>query len=118
MKLIYRFTYYFAGFFVGLLIVLFVFSGKRTQCHYGPQARVIDNLRSKKWIVDKEIKQIHDLDSIKINKMLRSATVDFSTSNTRLDNCKIYSITSHQGEKRWKLRVENCLKKATLLSIE
>ncbi len=48
MKTLYRLGYYFVGLSLGLVIVSFVFSGKKTSCNYGPQARVLANLAKKR----------------------------------------------------------------------
>ena len=49
MSFLYRLGYYLGGFSAGLVILFFLFNGKRTQCNYGPQARVINNLSEKNW---------------------------------------------------------------------
>ena len=52
--LIRRLGYYLGGFSVGIILLTFILSGKKTSCNYGPNARVIDNLTQKK-IVEKNI---------------------------------------------------------------
>ena len=47
MGFLHRLGYYLGGFSAGLVFLFFILNGKRTQCHYGPQARVIDNLSKK-----------------------------------------------------------------------
>ena len=47
MSFLYRLGYFLGGFSAGLVILFFLFNGKRTQCNYGPQARVINNLSEK-----------------------------------------------------------------------
>ena len=47
MKLIHRIGYYLGGFTIGIVILIFFLSGKKTSCDYGPNARVLKNIRSK-----------------------------------------------------------------------
>ena len=49
MSFLYRLGYYLGGFSAGLVILFFLFNGKRTQCNYGPEARVLNNLSEKHW---------------------------------------------------------------------
>jgi len=48
MKLVHRIGYYVVGLSLGIVIVSFVFSGKKTTCNYGPNARVLADLKKKK----------------------------------------------------------------------
>ena len=66
----YRFAYYLVGFIIGCFFVALVFSGKDTRCNYFPNARVLNDLRSKpfnysakaqgildqKWVTEIDIK--------------------------------------------------------------
>ena len=47
MKLVHRFAYYFGGFTIGIVLLLFFLSGKKTSCAYGPEARTLKNIRNK-----------------------------------------------------------------------
>ena len=47
MKLIHRIGYFSVGLFMGIVILIFFLSGKKTSCNYFPNARVLMNLRSK-----------------------------------------------------------------------
>jgi len=51
MEFLHRLGYYLGGFSIGLVLLFFIFNGKRTQCHYGPEARVLDNLSDKNWTI-------------------------------------------------------------------
>ncbi len=44
MSFIKRLYYYSGGFIIGIFFLVFIFSGKKTSCNYGPNARVIDNI--------------------------------------------------------------------------
>ena len=47
MKLIHRFGYYLGGFAMGLVILAFFLSGKKSSCNYFPDARVMQDIRIK-----------------------------------------------------------------------
>ena len=118
MNFLYRLGYYLGGFSVGLVLLFFIFNGKRTQCHYGPQDRVIDNLSNKVWGARASVQSSIALDSVSIARLLKGAKVDFSMSDTRLDSCKIYILNSVKANQNIQLKVENCAKKVTVLSVK
>ncbi len=102
-----RLGYYLGGFSIGLIILAFFLSGKRTKCHYGPQARVLHNISLKKHLFDDDFPK-NLSDSISVEKLLSTAKVDFSRSNTKVDSCKVYMIETSVGN----FEVENCENKA------
>lgn len=116
MKFIHRLGFFLGGFSIGIIFLMFFLSGKKTSCAYGPNARVIKNINSKKI-------RFHDLarlraealqiDSVSVYTALRKGKVIFSDSNTQLDSCKVYTI---QG-KDLKLKVENCDQVAKILDL-
>ena len=110
MAFLHRLGYYLGGFSVGLVLLFFIFNGKRTQCHYGPQARVLDNLGKKEWTSEVALPSTIQLDSLGIRQILQPATVDFSASETQRDSCKIYVIENEKGE----FRLQNCSKLVTI----
>ncbi len=109
MNFLYRLGYYLGGFSVGLILLFFIFNGKRTQCHYGPEARVLNNLSEKQWTFSSAVTNPIELDSLKIHHLLKAADVDFSSSNTSLDSCKIYVLNTFLEKRPVQLNVENCL---------
>lgn len=108
MNILNRIGYYLGGFAIGLIIVLFVFNGKRTQCHYGPQARVIDNISQKEWVIIDSTSVLFPIDSLKKRQLLKGAKIDFSASDTSLDSCKIYSIKTSFNNSKQSILVKNC----------
>lgn len=121
MTFLQRFGYYLGGFSVGLIILAFFLSGKKTSCAYGPNARTIKNISNKERLYSEIVSlKLHqkEIDTATISKIIRYGTVDFSESNVKLDSCKIYVINTEISEKNYKLTVENCETKATILSIE
>ena len=120
MKFIHRLGYYLGGFAIGLIILAFFLSGKRTSCAYGPDARVLKNIRLKERIYSEEAlieMQRSQIDTGSINTVLRKGDVDFSRSNTDLDSCKIYMITGNSEVGKLNMLFENCDSIATLQKI-
>ncbi|MGA1227327.1 MAG: hypothetical protein ACO3VF_08880 [Tamlana sp.] len=120
MKLIQRIGYYLGGFSIGLIILTFFLSGKKTSCSYGPEARVLKNINSKKIIYSKKIDSlIHNktIDSATITMVLKKGDVNFSKSNTRQKPCGIYVIEGLENDNDITLRVENCDSITTILNI-
>ena len=101
---------------MGLVILLFFFSGKKTSCAYGPSARVLKNMSSKKIRYDDGVKlhaAVLQIDSFSIYNALRNGKVLFSDSNTQLDSCKVYTIEARD----LKLKVENCHQLVKILEL-
>ena len=120
MKLAARIAYYSVGFFIGIIILMFFLSGKRTSCDYGPDARVLKNIRTKTRNFEPNallfLKE-NQMDSTAVEKVLNSGDVDFSNSNTDLDSCKVYTVKGEINEKMLLLRIENCENQATIQEI-
>ena len=121
MKLIQRLGYYLGGFSIGLIILAFFLSGKKTSCSYGPNARVLKNISAKELLYSKTvIDQIEDqtIDTASINTILRKGNVNFSKSNTKLDSCKFYIIEDKINSKEIALTIENCDSIATIKQVD
>ena len=110
MSFLYRLGYYLGGFSAGLVILFFLFNGKRTQCNYGPEARVINNLSKKNWEAKTSLLPQMILDSITVSTLMKNASVNFNESDTKRDSCKRYAISSSYDNKSIALEVENCVK--------
>lgn len=112
MRLLHRFGYYLGGFAIGLVLLAFFFSGKKTSCAYFPQARVMKKLRSKPYTIDSEVErslQNMDLDTVTINRILALGDVDFDKSETRKEPCGLYFIEgSSESGKELLMELENC----------
>lgn len=122
MTFLQRLGYYSGGLVLGLIILFFFFSGKKSSCDYSPTARVLKNIRIKDHFYSSQSITFlvqNQLDTTAVNYLLENGKVDFEASNTKLDSCKTYVITSRKKETlQLKLNIENCNKKATILSIE
>ena len=121
MKFIYRLGFYLGGFSIGLVILAFFFSGKRTSCDYFPDARVMKEIRNKEMVYSEEALNtllINQVDTSEVSKILRKGDVNFSRSNTDRDSCKIYLITGRSKFHNLELSFENCKEVATLQKVE
>ena len=120
MKFIHRLGFYLGGFSIGLVFLAFFLSGKRTSCDYGPEARVLKNINSKKQAFSEEATLVINelsLDTTYINNALRHGNVNFGNSQTKLDSCRIYAIEQPLDEDLLIFKVRNCDSLATILSI-
>lgn len=101
---------------IGLIILSFIFSGKKTSCNYGPQARVKSQLLKKEIIIpDSFIKM--NISNQTINDFIKNSSVDFSMSNTNKDSCKTYVLNGYLSSKKTSIKFENCVKTLSLLEI-
>lgn len=117
MKLIQRIGYYLGGFSIGLVILAFFLNGKKTSCSYGPEARVLKNINTKKIIYSDGVKsQIVNktIDSADIMYVLKKGDINFSESKTRQEPCGIYIIEGDYNNNEIILAVENCDSVATI----
>jgi hypothetical protein len=115
MKLIQRVAWYSGGFIIGIILLMFFLSGKKTSCDYSPNARTLKNIRSKEMKISPEVLQIltnYNLDSTAILELFLKGDVIFSESNTSLDSCKVYVIKGESKGIDLKITTENCNKVA------
>ncbi|HEX9599992.1 MAG TPA: hypothetical protein VF985_00750 [Mariniflexile sp.] len=120
MTLIQRIGYYLGGFSLGLVILAFFLNGKKTSCSYGPDARVLKNIRLKKIeYLDNTQSQLHNnnLDTVAVNYVLRKGNINFSESNARQEPCGVYTVEGDYNEKEIILTVENCDSIATITNL-
>lgn len=120
MKFIHRLGFYLGGFIIGLILLFFFLSGKKTSCDYGPEARTLKNIRIKpRYFSEAVTGELADnqLDTSVVSELLKKGDVIFSESNTKLDSCKQYVIKGEFLEQKLKIRVENCEEKATIMKI-
>jgi len=120
MTLLQRIGYYLGGFSIGLIILAFFLNGKKVSCDYGPEARVLKNINTKKIIFSEAI--ITDLstkkiDSTTISYLLKKGDVNFSKSTPREKPCGIYAIEGEYKDIEMLMTVENCDSVATILNV-
>ena len=121
MKLIHRFGYYLGGFAMGLVILAFFFSGKKTSCDYFPDARVMKNIREKHRVYSEEAMttfKINQIDTSVVSEILKTGDVNFSRSEAQRDPCGIYLVTGRTKLHNLELLFENCDTVATLKQVK
>lgn len=121
MKLIQRIGYYLGGFSLGLIILAFFLNGKKTSCSYGPDARVLKNIRLKKInYLQGTLSQLktNSLDSVAVLYVLKKGNINFSESNARQKPCGIYVVEGDFNNKDIVLTVENCDSMATITNFK
>lgn len=121
MKLPQRLLFYGFGFVIGLLLLFFFLGGKKTSCDYGPDARVLKNIRIKERIVSEKARSqlaSLQLDTASISSLLRNGDVNFSESNTKVETCKKYVIEGTYKDQNLKVNIENCEERATIINVE
>ncbi|WDF61993.1 DUF4258 domain-containing protein [Flavobacterium sp. KACC 22758] len=121
MKFVHRFAYYLIGLVMGCFFVALVFSGKDTRCNYFPNARVLNNLRTKPFqYSDKAIQTLNEkwIDTADIKSTLTYGDVDFDQSNIPFKKGKLYIIEGKTAKNQEIiLKVVNYEKKAVLEEI-
>ena len=121
MRFIQRLGYYLGGFSIGLIILAFFFSGKKTSCAYFPDARVLKKITTKKTVLSENAQEIAatiGLDTIALKEIIKDGDVDFGQSEPRKEPCGVYFITSDTKDgKSMLFRIENCEKTATIREI-
>lgn len=90
-----RLIYYLGGVGLGIILLLFFLSGKKTSCDYGPNARTLKFLKSKPLIKSIESEKSlarYSLDSANISFVLEHGEVNFSNSVIDSEVPNIYSV--------------------------
>ncbi len=120
MTLLQRVGYYLGGFSMGLIILAFFLNGKHVSCSYGPEARVLKDISTKKVVYNEAVTKAisnHTIDSTTIAQILANGSISFSDSQARKKPCGIYVIEGTNDQKNIVLSVENCDSIATVLNI-
>jgi len=118
----YRFAYYMFGFLIGIFFVGMIYSGKDTRCNYFPNARVLNNLRTKPFHYSAEASAILAqkwVDTIDVKNTLQYGDVDFDNSNKVFKGGKLYTIEGKTTQNQpILLEVINYSDKAVLVNIK
>ncbi|WP_396169352.1 DUF4258 domain-containing protein [Flavobacterium sp.] len=118
MKFAHRFAYYLLGLIMGSFVVAAIYSGKDTRCNYFPNARVLNDLRTKPFHYSDAASQVLAekwIDTIDIKNTLKYGDVDFDNSNIKKGNGKTYVIEGQTVQKqKITLQVINYPDKAVL----
>jgi hypothetical protein len=90
-----RLFYYLGGVGLGIIILMFFLSGKKTSCDYGPNARTLKFLKSKPLQKSKDAEMditLHNIDSLDIKAALDVGEINFSSSEISNDLPNIYAL--------------------------
>ncbi|WP_227009011.1 hypothetical protein [Christiangramia fulva] len=115
--MLHRFGYYGLGFFFGIVIVLFFLGGKRASCSYGPNGRVLLQLRSKDRVFSEESLQFfksQQIDTSVVARIFKNGDVDFGKSEVHKKPCNIYYVSGKPANETIELKVVNCDSIATI----
>jgi hypothetical protein len=117
----YRFAYYLVGFVIGCFFVALVFSGKDTRCNYFPNARVLNDLRSKPFVYSAKAQEVLNqkwVTETDVKNTLTYGDVDFDQSNVEVKKGKLYIIEGKTAKNQAiVLKVINYTEKAELVDI-
>ncbi len=116
MKLFKRFVFYGIGLLIGSIFVYFIWEKKNVQFDYGPNARVLKNIRIKTQMYSSEVLNklsSTNLDSATISQILKNGNVDI-WDKIELDSCIQYNIKGRDSLKNITLTVVNCDSIATI----
>jgi hypothetical protein len=101
--------------------VALVFSGKDTRCNYFPNARVLNDLRSKPFVYSAKAQEIlyqKWVTETDIKNTLTFGDVDFDQSNVEVKKGKLYIIEGKTAQNQAiVLKVINYTEKAELVDI-
>ena len=84
-----RLPFFLGGLTVGIIIVVFFLGKKNTTFDYGPNARILKNLRVKERIYSEEALAVLssiNLDTALVSAILKNGNVDIS-NKIKLDTC-------------------------------
>ena len=105
-----RLPYFLFGLTLGIIAVYFVFDKKETTFDYGPNARVLKNISTKKYVFSEEIKNavlLKKIDTAQISRIMKNGNVDI-WDKIKLDTCIQYEIKGRRDLKNMTLTVKNC----------
>lgn len=111
MKFIQRLSFYLGGVSIGLIFLVFFLTGKRTQCTWFPESRVLADIGKKSIRLSPQLRQnleSRDIDTLSIQLILKYGDVDFSKSDTDSNPCKFYHISGREELANTTLWVRNC----------
>ncbi|MEO8773823.1 MAG: hypothetical protein ABI263_02995 [Gelidibacter sp.] len=120
MKFIHRLGYYLGGFSIGLIILAFFLSGKKTSCAYSPNARTTKSISEKQKSYSEEAlsaMRSFEMDTIIVADMIKHGSVNFSESDTKSEACKTYIVRNKYKDQEFRLQIKSCDSLATIESI-
>lgn len=95
MRFRYRLGYYVSGFAIGMFLVAMIWSGKDARCNYMPNARVLNDLRTKPFEYSPDASKTLAqgwVDTTDVKNTLTYGDVDFGQSNVPAEGGKLYVV--------------------------
>ncbi len=120
MKFIHRLGYYLGGFSIGIIILAFFLSGKKTSCAYSPNARTTKSISQKPKSYSEEAlsaMRSFEMDTTIVSDLIQYGSVNFSESDTKSEDCKTYILKNSYKDQEFRLQIKNCDSIATIESI-
>lgn len=122
MSFIKRLVYYLGGFGLGVILLMFFLSGKKTSCDYGPNARTLKSLKSKPLqksnTLIRELAQ-YNIDSANIQSVFLNGEVNFKNSIISSELPNIYMVEiSFENKGNFKFRFRAKKDSTELISIK
>lgn len=121
MHILKRIGFYLGGFSIGLILLAFFFSGKKTSCAYFPQERVLKNLRIKPYTLTPAAEQslaAMGKDTVIVNRLLQLGEVDFGQSEQRKEPCGYFVILGQdENGTDLKMELDNCEDEVRVVSV-
>ena len=114
-----RLPYFLVGLIIGIIVVIFVWGKKNTSFDYGPNARVLKNIRTKERVFSEDSKQMianGQIDTAQISQILRNGKADM-WNKLKIDDCIQYDIQGKSTLKNIVLSVKNCESTAYIVAI-
>jgi hypothetical protein len=106
-----RLPYFLGGLTIGIIVVVFIWGKKNTTFDYGPNARVLKNLRIKDRVFSKEamdVMHFYHLDTALVTNLFQHGNVDLG-NKIKLDTCLYqYNIEGKNKLQNITLTVKNC----------
>jgi len=106
-----RLPYFLGGLTIGIIVVVFFLGKKETTFDYGPNARVLKNIRIKDRVFSSEVLTLINskkIDTANISQILKNGDVNLS-DKIKLDSCFYqYDISGEKDLKNITLTVINC----------
>ncbi|MCF6350939.1 MAG: hypothetical protein L3J23_07925 [Flavobacteriaceae bacterium] len=116
-----RFKLFGSGMFLGILLLLFFFNGKKSKCTWFPNEKALAYIRNKNIEYAPSLRTqltIKRIDSSTINQILLKGNINFSKSKQRQKPCQKYWIDGFALEKKVTLHVTVCDTIATLSKLD
>jgi len=114
-----RLPYYLVGLFIGIIIVKFTFTKKKSSFDYLPNARVLKNISKKHLVFSEEISVLFknkEIDSLQVLQVLKNGNVDM-WNKIKTEGCFQYNIQGRKNLKNITVTIKNCDSIATIKKV-